>query len=220
MLVPVLALLLAGCSSGDPREPTALPAAPEGTRWQGHGQVVLAVPKEWATRIGPCSAGDENTVWYSESHAVYDCSDSFTGDVQLHVEADPARAPEQDARCETSLPSLCIVTFSVPGTDARFTLRSQKLNHPLQLFARIQESAMTLPEGWSTVPQIPMQGTEEEARALFAVAGLEVEFVERPKDVDLGVAYYGITRTEPPTGFAVRRGTTVLVFNDSDASRR
>ena len=183
-------LLVLGCSFSDaptPSELTApppgrgLPLPPAGTRWQGIGQVVVAVPDVWGTRVGPCSGGSTDTVWYSAAEGIFDCSDWFTGNVLLHFE----------------------------GGNRLLTLSSHDGIDRSALFARIRSSAMILPEGWTTVPQVPYGATARQAREVIERAGLRPQLVDHPIPFREDKAYFGNVRSNPEIGTPVRKGAIV-----------
>ena len=152
----VVALAASGCAapadvSPTARRPASLAEAPPGTRWQGVGHVVVAVPTSWRTEIDPCTQPDGDVVLLpAVARAGMRCAGAPPRGGSSRVVAPLARDP--DAR----------VWFRVRvrATSAR------------RVVAGVRDSLTRLPGGWTTVPAVQYGESVEHAVRLLEAAGL------------------------------------------------
>ena len=196
--------------SGDPGESavgasTALPAAPEGMRWVGMDDVVVAVPDWWSTGETQCGAPVEDTVYF-DAAAVYDCEDPADpatvrevsalavfdgtccyGEWKLRTMEPVDGSPAVDqAQCDDWFEGVCRRLFALPGTDVMFAVTIAEEGDGS--YETIRDSVRRLPDGMTTVPLkvsggwTPTWGAEPEAAQelgqVLERAGLRVD-VER-----------------------------------------
>ena len=149
-----------------------LPAPPQGTRWVGVDDVVVAVPEWWTTGETRCGAPVEDTV-YVDVSAVYDCSDAPRdaevrevsalavldptmgyGELQLRsmqpVGEVGAHEVVELAGCEEWFPGVCRRLFAVPDLDVALAVSIAEEGDGS--YEAIRDSVRLLPEGLTTVP--------------------------------------------------------------------
>ncbi|VXC58312.1 hypothetical protein [Nocardioides sp. AX2bis] len=153
-------------------EPQAFPDPPDGTRWVGTGQVVVAVPDWWTTGETRCAAPVEDTV-YADSTAVVDCFDPVAsaevpevsalavidagsayaemllGQMEPAGEVDGHPVLERPG-CERWFPGVCRRVLAVPDEDAVLAVTIAEEGDGSH--AAIRDSLRVLPEAMTTVP--------------------------------------------------------------------
>ena len=181
------------------------PAPPEGMRWVGLGQVVVAVPDWWTTGETQCLEPVEDTVYFDQG-AVADCQDPPSPATVREVSAlavldattgygeyitrsmDPltevdGHAVLERAECEEWFKGVCRHLFAVPSEGVTFAVTVT--DDGGATYEDIRDSLRILPDDLTTVPLAttdgwtPTWGAEPVATdALVAAlenAGLEVE---------------------------------------------
>ena len=232
-VVAVIAFVAAGCAQSPPRAPAAVEqavdptvggtqlAAPEGTRWVGMNDVVVAVPEDWGTVIQPCEPPDGGTVAFrGRDTVVMDCGDYPTRGVSsvsiaatmsgaiplgrrtdLFMKIDGVRLSHSGVKCRRGGP--CETTFLVAGTGAVFRVVGQGRDGD-SLVETIRDSVTRLPDGLTTVPYIEYGSSHDKAREQLAAAGLTAQVPE------VNFPSY-VTGTVPPAGSVVEKGTEIAV---------
>ncbi|CUR59084.1 exported hypothetical protein [metagenome] len=173
----VAALLALACLSGcgeatGEDSASSFPAAPEGSRWVGYGQVVVAVPDWWTTGETQCLAPVEDTVYF-DSAATVDCQDppapSTVREVSALAVLDATRGyAENEVRsmepiaeasgrevversgCEEWFPGVCRHLFAVPSEGVAFAVTIAESGDGD--YETIRDSLRILPDGLTTVP--------------------------------------------------------------------
>jgi len=224
-------LALAACSGGDPgTAPPEVPAPrpslaeagtelsepPDGTRWVGAGRLVVAVPADWPTEVGPCGVPEDGVVHVATDARATRCAaplgagtgvvvtDWSTGSLQpvrgrtvdvggVEVRRSFGCADSAGAGCSAEAGSAAagaVVRASAPG---------------LGLPRRIVDTLTLLPDGWVTVPPIELGTPVARAERTLERSGLAA----RLPQVDW--PHYA-TSTVPPAGTPVPVGSTVEVL--------
>ena len=199
-------LLVACGSAAEPTE-TWQAAPPEGTRWVGYEQVVVAVPEWWTTGETQCLAPVEDTVYFDNA-AVADCDDPadprtvrevsalavldatggygelVTRDMRPIGEVAGHEVFEREG-CEEWFPGVCRRMFAVPSKGVVFAVTIAEAGDGS--YAEIRDSLAILPDDQTTVPLAtshgwtPTWGAEppvvEALRRTLERAGLRVEVV-------------------------------------------
>ena len=194
--------LLSGCT-GDAA--ASLPAPPEGTRWVGMGQVVVAVPDWWTTGETECYEPNEDTVYFDpavttdcvpepepstvrevSALAVLDGTGGY-GEFQMRGmrsigEVDGLEVLELDG-CERWFTGVCRKLFAVPSEGVVFAVTIAEEGDGS--YEEIRDSLRILPGGQTTVPLdigsgwTPTWGAEPDTTAVLVRsledAGLNVE---------------------------------------------
>jgi hypothetical protein len=185
--------------------PSALPAAPEGTRWVGMNRVVVAVPDWWTTGETQCLKPVEDTVYF-ESGAMTDCSDEphpatlrevsalavldgtcCYGEHELRsmtpvTEVDGHQVVAREG-CEEWFRGVCRRLFGVPDLGVVFAVTIADEGDGDH--EAIRDSVRVLPDGLTTVPLevgsgfTPGYGTEpslvDDVVAAVEKAGLQAD---------------------------------------------
>lgn len=146
-----------------------LPAAPEGMRWVGMDDVVVAVPDWWTTGETKCLTPVEDTVYF-DSTAMTDCSNEPSSNTVASVSAlavlegtccygewkrrdmepvDGSPAVEL-AGCDEWFEGVCRRLFALPGTEVVFAVTIAEEGDGD--YEAIRDSIRVLPEGLTTVP--------------------------------------------------------------------
>lgn len=169
----VVALSLGGCGQlGGDEEATSFPSPPDGSRWVGSGQVVVAVPDWWTTGETQCYAPVEDTVYF-DSGAMGDCPetptpaevrevsalavlDARTGYGEKEVrgmspvaEVDGREVLERED-CERWFEGVCRHLFAVPSEGVVFAVTIAEEGDGS--YQEIRDSLRTLPDDLTTVP--------------------------------------------------------------------
>lgn len=233
-VIAVTLLLLAGCAEPDasstavagaspPEEGTAAPggrtlAAPEGMRWVGMNDVVVAVPQGWGTATQPCEEPDGDTVAFlGADSTVLDCATLPTQGVSslriaaaesgsiplgrrtdLTARAGGLRVLHSGVSCS---PGACETTFLVRGAAFQVVVRGAAGRSAVEA---VRDSVTLLPDGMSTVPFVEYGTSFEDTKQLLSRAELSIV------EPDVNFPYY-VTATEPPAGSVVEEGTEVAV---------
>jgi hypothetical protein len=171
----LLPLLLTGC--GEETDSTAeasssLPAAPQGMRWVGMNDVVVAVPDWWTTGETRCGAPLEDTVYFDNT-AVYDCADPVSNQEVAEVSSlaviDASRGTGEYLTremqvvddvsghdvmeledCNEWFEGVCRRLFAVPDEGVLFAV---SIADPEDAdYEAIRDSLRILPPGQTTVP--------------------------------------------------------------------
>lgn len=147
-------------------------APPEGTRWVGMDDVVVAVPDWWTTGETRCSAPVEDTVYFDEA-ATVDCTDPAARHVVREVSAlaildgskgygelmtrDMEPVGEVDGHevveardCEEWFEGVCRRMFAVPSLGIVFAVTIDEPGDGD--YEQIRDSLRILPDGVTTVP--------------------------------------------------------------------
>jgi hypothetical protein len=189
-------------------------AAPEGMRWVGAKDVVVAVPQEWGTNQLHCNgSASAPTVAFPSGDRDELCGAIFEEHLRLDIRSGPSF--EVPLACS---PQLCteyplgggesawsldfISSHSqlvVPSRGVTFTLWPSGEPYPVK---EIFSTVRLVPQGWTTLPDMPQDSV---ARSLMN-AGFTVRFAEAPHPSLRPGAFLG---TEPPIGTPVREGSTV-----------
>jgi hypothetical protein len=231
----VAVLALAACS--DPATPTqgtppaspvsppgqwtpAAPEPPDGFRWVGVDELVVAVPVAWETQIEPCAPPDGDVVHFvGRASAQLDCETVPTRgvsslsiapagsggaiplgrSVDLGIEIDGTHVTTSDVTCRTSSVGPCSLTFLAAGTAFRVHYRGPE---PQAFVAAVRDSLTRLPAGLTTVPFFDYGTAVDDAQQQLSTVGLE----GRSPEVDW--PHYA-TGTEPVAGSVVPEGSTV-----------
>lgn len=225
----LLVLPLAACTADDGGDGDWWADPPEGMRWVGYDDAVVAVPDWWTTGETQCGAPVEDTVYF-DSGATVDCAvpdhDAAVDEVSsLAVlrDNDGYTEGELDGSCEEWFAGVCRRLFAVDGTDAVFAVTIHEEGDGD--FEDVRDSARVLPDGVTTVPLAitaarwtPAWGAEPRAvealtRAIEA-AGLEarVETLEPDPAGDVADLPPGsLLDVEPALGTPIAEGGRVLV---------
>lgn len=207
-------VLLSGCTDD---AAASVPAPPDGTRWVGMGQVVVAVPDWWTTGETRCLAPVEDTVYF-DSSAIADCGNppspnlvrevsalavlDGTGgygefqirDMRSMGEVDGHEVLELDG-CERWFKGVCRRLFAVPSEGIVFAVTIAEEGDGS--YEEIRDSLRILPDGQTTVPLeigsgwTPTWGAEPDITAVL-VRSLE--------DADLNVEVETAERSEDEPG--------------------
>ena len=198
--------VLVGCGSAQGDEEWRA-SPPDGTRWVGSGQVVVAVPEWWTTGETRCLAPVEDTVYFDQS-AVADCADGPMpaavrevsalavltgtqgyGELQVRRmrsmgEVDGHEVLELDG-CEQWFEGVCRRMFAVPSRGIVFAVTIAEEEDGS--YEEIRDSLRVLPDGLTTVPLAtadgwtPSWGAEPRAVAALVdalqAAGLRAQIV-------------------------------------------
>ena len=230
-------LLLTACASGTsvgqgaPPSSGTTPAAtsagetvlqpPEGRRWVGIDDVVVAVPERWGTETQPCAEPEEDTVFFiGPSSAVLDCATVPTAHVSsltiastdsgavslgrrvdLAAEVNDLRITHSGIACRAASTGPCTLTLAVPGSDAAFHVIYRGTDAEAFVDG-VLRSVTRLPSGQTTVPLIDYGTSVVEAEKQLIGAGL----VGQAPDVNF--PHYA-TGTNPPAGSVVEVGQVV-----------
>lgn len=166
-----LTAVLAGCGTAQ-GEGVWQAAPPDGTRWVGWGQVVVAVPEWWTTGETRCLTPVEDTVYFDPS-AIADCTDAPPPGVVQEVSAlavlDGTRGnAEFQIRgmrstgevagrevlelegCDDWFPGVCRRMFAVPSEGVVFAVTIAEPGDGS--YEEIRDSLRVLPESKTTVP--------------------------------------------------------------------
>jgi hypothetical protein len=206
--VAAVVLLALGCT-GDSSAPAAPapaspgpPAPPAGMRWQGVGDVVVAVPSSWGTVTEPCATGAGPAVHYVLPQPVsYRCAETRDPSGLRITPGDGPGAAGRPA-CRQSATQSCTLTFARAGAGS-FVVTYRGAES--EAFVRaVRGSATRLPTGWTTVPVFAYGTSVVEAEELLERAGL----VGEAPDIDY--PHYA-TGTDPVPGSAVPDGATVAI---------
>ena len=151
---------------------STLGAPPEGMRWVGMNDVVVAVPDWWTTGETRCGAPVEDTVYF-DSTAIYDCSDPVpasevrevsslalidasrgTGEYLTRDMGTIGRVSGHEVAelegCNEWFEGVCRKLFAVPDEDVLFAV---SIADPDDAdYAAIRDSLRILPDGMTTVP--------------------------------------------------------------------
>jgi hypothetical protein len=170
------ALIVLGCltACGEATGETAsgFPAPPDGTRWVGYGQVVVAVPDWWTTGETLCLAPVEDTVYFDSSSqadcqetpaaaavrevsalAVLDATQGYaeqqTRSMEPAGEVSGRRVVEREG-CEEWFSGGCRRIFAVPTEGVAFavTINEERDGD----YEAIRDSLRILPDSLTTVP--------------------------------------------------------------------
>ena len=214
----VLAAVLGSCGpTTGSTETVEIQAAPDGTRWVGYGQVVVAVPEWWTTGETQCLAPVETTVYF-DSGAQTDCAEPepsaveevsalaaldgnsgygahLIGEMQSIGEVAGREVVELDG-CEGWFEGVCRRVFAVPAEGVVFAVTIHDAADGD--YTEIRDSLRILPEDQTTVPLAttdgwtptwgaPPQTVDAVAEAVEA-AGLDTEVVvARDSSSDTGL---------------------------------
>lgn len=198
----VVACVAGGCTTPPaglrPPEPIAEP--PSGHRWQGVGDVVVAVPKTWRTETDICTLPDGDLVLLPAStRGTYRCGVSPTRGVSSLVAVSHGSRTD-DVRCR---PSSCRATFG--DEDAHVWFRVTARGPSARGVAEsVRDSLTVLPTGWTTVPAVRYGEEVDDVVRRLAAAGLH----GTSPDVDW--PHY-VTRTRPSAGAVVAEGETIAL---------
>ena len=198
----VVALAASGCAAPADVSPTAhrpasLAEPPPGTRWQGVGHVVVAVPTSWRTEIDPCTQPDGDVVLLpAVSRAVMRCAVSATRGVSSLVVSRASRS--RALRCRSSV---CRATFGDPDARVWFGVTARGTS-ARRLVAGVRNSLTRLPAGWTSVPAEHYGESVEHAVRQLEAASL------RGTSPDVDWPHY-VTGTRPVAGTVVAEGDTV-----------
>lgn len=212
--------LLSGCRD-DPAPASNAPAVgvpepPPGTRWQGTGTVVVAVPRTWATSTEPCQPAAPGTVWLTSAAtprvpcplvrargSVLHVGSADLGPLRHRTEVRGVELRYGGVRCRASASGPCTLDFAVPSRDASFHLFYLGPS-PSAFVSRMMRSLTVLPPGLTTVPVIPYGSEVADAMDLLGTAGL------RGRSPQVDFPHYA-TGTRPQAGMLARAGDTVLL---------
>ncbi len=171
--VLVVSTLLVGCGSdGGSAKAAELPDPPQGTRWVGMNDVVVAVPEWWSTGETRCGAPVETTVYFDNT-ATYDCSDPVSPEEVAevsslavidasrgtgeHLLADMEVVREVSGRdvleleeCDEWFEGVCRRLFAVPDEGVLFAVTIADAADGD--YEAIRDSLRILPGGKTTVP--------------------------------------------------------------------
>lgn len=206
-----------------PISPPERPVVPAGTRLVGMGQVVVAVPKNWATEIGGCyDLPLQNRVFFpsgenpscagkrppdTSSAQFYDSrSSSVTGLVSKAVVPDEVngvsvlRAPKRSAGDAGVVEGAMVV----PSEHLLIWVDSPDA----EVVTDILNSVMSLPEGYVAIPSA--EGSWEATREAMVRVGLEVSVTRTDAFIN-GTRAGDIIHTAPALGSVVEEGSSVTV---------
>jgi len=212
----------AGRSTAAP-ENSALPPAPEGTRWVGLNGAMVAVPDDWSVNDTSCGGPDSDTVDFRES-GYRDClnPDSRAHSwLRVHALSSPAGRSAPDAEgetvlvdgieatrvgslCDLSDPSSCFGQLTVPDLDVVFRLNSPVSNEEVNA---VLDTARLVPEGFTAVPDVTGLQTPGAGRILTNLGLVAAGLPECDPNSSCAVQY--VDATDPLPGSVVPTGTTV-----------
>jgi hypothetical protein len=197
-------------------------APPNGMRWQGITDVVVAVPDSWATETAPCGPAEHDAVRFlGPGTLAMRCPYiGPAGDASLLLIA-PADLPvlpgarhlrhettvhgldarHGGVRCRASLVGPCSLTFSVPEANAAFEVYYRGPN-PEKFVAAVRDSVTRVSDGYTTVPAIAYGTSVADAKSELAEAGLS------GRSPDVESPHYAIG-SQPEAGAVVEDGTTI-----------
>jgi hypothetical protein len=211
-------------------EVPSLPKAPDGTRLVGLGQVVVAVPRGWATNDVECGLPAGDTVYFSSSSNgrcllnSTPVSSLVMADINSRAGHAAMKAANETSTvngvhllesalvCDTSVPGICSQNFGVPSEGVVFEVTSPTPD----VIDSIRGSLLLLPAGYTAVPfdpNAPLQHTLE----LMHDAGLHVRVVHTyRKNLGSGV----LLGSNPPVGSVVATGGSVTLTVSSPSRIR
>ncbi len=203
--VLVGSVLLSGCGQVTGDAAASLPPPPDGTRWVGMGQVVVAVPDWWTTGETKCYEPNEDTVYFDPS-VTTECVDEPEPSTVREVSAlavldSTSGYGENEVRtmkpigelagrqvlerqtCEGWFDGVCRRLFAVPSEGVVFAVTIAEEGDGS--YEEIRDSLRILPDGQTTVPLAigsgwtPTWGAEPDVTAVLVDsledAGLNVE---------------------------------------------
>ncbi|WP_156390859.1 MULTISPECIES: hypothetical protein [unclassified Nocardioides] len=192
----------------------AVPAPPPGTRWQGINEVVVAVPRTWATSTEPCQPAAPDTVWLTSDAtppvpcplvrargSVLHVDSADLGPLRLRTEVRGVELRHGGVRCRAGASGPCTLDFAVPSLAASFHLFYLGPS-PSAFVRRMMRSLTVLPPGLTTVPVIPYGAEVTDAMDLLGTAGL------RGRSPQVDFPHY-VTGTRPQAGLLARDGDAV-----------
>lgn len=171
LVAGLLTAALTACGEASSPAVSAQPA-PEGTRWVGYRDVVVAVPDWWTTGETECMATPVETTVYFDLGGTVDC-ETPTSEAVREVSAlavldgrkgygelllrDAVAVGEADGRdvverdgCEEYFDRVCRRVFGVPSEGVVFAVTIHDAADGD--YAAIRDSVRVLPDGQTTVP--------------------------------------------------------------------
>jgi hypothetical protein len=186
------------------------PAPPTGTKWVGMNGVVVAVPSGWPVTDSPCGSGAPAEVINGTRSAAVKC---VTTSRDARVTLAPLGSgpePSTAGSCDRTLPSTCYDARLFPDQGISIAVEVAGEGASSQV-DQILDSAMVLPDGWTTVPFAWSLTASQRAAALEAV-GFEVDRLDDRTGE-------GPVETSPELGSPVREGSTItLTSADAETS--
>lgn len=190
------------------------PDPPSGERWVGMNGVVVAVPVDWPVTDSPCGSRAAAEVVNGSGAAAVDCIEPGGGDARVtFAPLDSGPEPSTERSCLQMAPPTCsgAVRFSDQNLGIQVQIQADDAAAQVE---RILDSAMVMPDGWTTVPFAWGLTVEQRVEALES-AGFEVDGLG-------GRTGQAEVRTTPEIGSPVREGSTITLAyvgtsNPSDA---
>jgi hypothetical protein len=215
------AALLSACTNdaAPSRGGIGIPASPDGTRWQGINDVVVAVPRDWTTEADPCASSADSVRMLGPLSLAAPCSPVGTRGSVLQVASSGAGVLSATGRlrhrtsvggvgvrhggvaCRASGAGPCTLVFAVPSADATFQI-TYRGPRPAAFVRWLMRSLTMLPDGSTTVPVVEYGESVDDAKARLEQAGLV------GKSPDVNFPHYA-TGTTPAAGHVVPVGSTV-----------
>lgn len=213
--------MITGCAGSEASDVGVDP--PDGTRWVGTADVMVAVPEGWRLEADMCPPSEGNVVWFRSARSEsIDCSAGPTvGSSFLQVSSlDPhvrSRAAHLKRHrvidglgvrhnrivCRVKAERLCSLTFSVPEAGAGFHA-AYRGPRPRRFLTDLRGSLRAIPPGYTSVPLIDYGTSVEAAQERLGSVGLD------GRSPEVNFPHYA-TGTEPEAGTVVEIGSRVTV---------
>lgn len=187
------------------------PAPPPGTTWIGKDRVVVAVPTDWLVTDLPCGEQGAEQVAVIDPIRTFGCALLDRPLVVVRIsDAVTALGSDLDLTCDQSRPQVCS-RAAVPLDSARVTIGVTAVGDDAPaVIDRVLDSAMVLPDGWTTVPAASntLVGVRQ---ARYEAAGFDVTVKDRDRIQGARLI------VEPPLGAPIELGGTITLSPDPDA---
>ena len=227
LLLPAVAVLLAGCGSEGKDDDTADPAPASDTRLLGLNQAAVEVPDSWATNESSCGTPMVDTVVVdvAASPLCYVPRPRGVESVQLEearprdfkadetVEIDGVRAERERTICEGLLKDegWCQGIIWIPSESAAFRATSSTSKETVdELLAEVQivPDRVGIP-GFSQLDIELQSGASKKYADVLRAAGLDPRLVEEQGEPGLPAGY--VLGASPSPGTMVEPGEKVTV---------
>jgi hypothetical protein len=189
-----------------------LPAPPEGDKWVGLNNLVVAVPSQWPVLDSACGDGSPAVVLDGTMSAAVDCA-SYDEDVRVVLGPldRPTGTEWEGTKCAALSPGSCFGAraFAGQGVLVRVEAEGEGSRRTIE---RILDSATVLPDGWTTLPFGRWNDRVTTRTATLEEAGFEVDTSRIVEASNRPV------RTELESGSPVPEGATIALAPLSRAS--
>jgi|GEM_PF-2703088 len=184
----------------------SFPAPPEGMKWVGQNDLVVAVPSDWPVIDSPCRSGAAGEVVNGTAAAAVRClaPSPTVGDAWVVIAAlGSGPEPRTDRVCDSPSTGSCTGAEVFSDQGISIQVYTSGTDAPDQL-NQILDSATVLPAGWTTVPFTFLSNARERV-ALLEQAGF---LVDRVGGATSGSAAVSVT---PEAGSVVEDGATITI---------